>query len=130
MGATGLLVKDISLAWFFVKSLEKAKNLFVDILGLKVFENHVPFGWLRLGVENGQRIGMAEMGAGDPETELAPEQNAIATFTVKNIERAKKDLEEKGGHLLGEIIEISQEVKVALFKDADGNKFQLVEELS
>ena len=51
------------------------------------------------------------------------------TFTVPDIKKAIGEMSKKGVKLIGEMMEVPGHVKLQFFVDADGNTFQIVEEL-
>lgn len=119
-------IKSIDLAWIVVKDLKQAVKFYTE-MGLKVVENHEEFGWVELQPLNGQmRLGLAQA---SKESNVKPGQNAIVTFTVDDIEKAKKELEKKGTKIIGKIHEIPHQVKMLFVSDLDGNNFQLVQVL-
>lgn len=120
-------IKKIELSWIVVSDINKAKKFFVDHIGLKIDTEDKEMGWLELsGHEGGAILGIAQANDFSP---VSPGQNSITTFTVENIEKAVADLTKKGVELIGDILEIPGHVKMQLFADFDGNKFQLVENL-
>lgn len=121
-------VKEIALSWIVVSDLPKATKFFTECVGLKISQASEEYGWVELsGYEGGATLGLAAVGAHNP---ISPGHNAITTFTVDNIEKATADFSKKGVKLIGEIMEVPGHVKLQLFADLDGNKFQLVEDLS
>jgi len=77
------------------------------------------------GASGGQQIGVACM---DNENQK-PGDGAGITLTVDDLSKTKADFVAKGVEFVGEVMEVPNEVKLALFKDFDGNKFQLVQNL-
>lgn len=124
-----MAIRKMELAWITVSDFAKAKKFFVDTLGLTIFGGNEQFSWLELrGQDGGMLLGV---GGSKPNDGCAikPGQNAVMTFTVDDMEQTKAALEAKGVVFASEIIEIPGIVKMALFTDTDGNKFQLVENL-
>lgn len=113
-----------SLSWISVKDLKQARSLFEDTLGLKVTTDNADMGWLEFQGEQGGLIGMAQ-GEG-----LEPGKNAIIAIDVSDLDAMKAYLESKGLQFHGEVIEVPNNVKMAQFSDFDGNRFNLVEDLS
>lgn len=115
----------MDLSWIAVSDLKKAVNFFRDVLGLQVREQDDGYGWAELvGTEGGAALGLAQ------STDFTPLQqghNAIVTFTVDDIKATKAQLQKKGVHFIGELMEVPGEVILQLFSDPDGNKFQLVQ---
>ena len=67
---------------------------------------------------------------GSPRSANAAALSLAATFTVKNIARARKQLEDKGVKFDGETLEIPSLVKLATFFDPDGNSLMLFQTLA
>lgn len=121
--ATGMCLSSVT-----VSDLKKAKHLFVDLLGFEVKEYAEEYNWMELQGEEGSRLGIGQYAPqSSPDKELKPGTNAIPSISVLNIEEAKKHLESNGVQFLGKIMEIPGEVKLALFKDFDGNKYFLAQ---
>lgn len=122
-----MVVKSMELAWVVVSDFAKAKKFFTESVGLKVSSSNDEFGWAELcGKDGGALLGIATAGKHSP---VGPGQNAIVTLTVDDIVKAKAQLVKKGVKMLGDIIEVPGIVKMQLFEDLDGNKFQLVEDI-
>jgi len=124
------MVKSMNLAWISVSDYAKAKKFFTEQLGLKVVSDAPEFGWVELqGSEGGFTLGVAQEQIKSDE-DIRPGSNAIVTMTVADIAKARATLQAKGVRCIGDILEVPGHVKLALFADSDGNKFQLVEEVS
>lgn len=124
-----MAIKKIELAWISASNIKKAKEFFEKKLGLKIHVADENYGWLELSGKDGGML----LGVGSSEEEygpIKPGQNAIVTFTVDDIAHTKVDFEEKGVKFIGDIMEVPGQVKLALFVDEDGNKFQIVETLN
>lgn len=121
-------IKKSELSYVAVSDWEKARHFFINILGLKVFSSDENYNWMELSGsdEGGAMLGVSLYTEKYPSP-IQPGQNAIVTFNVKDIARTKSEFESKGVKFIGAIIEIPGHVKLALFEDPDGNKFQLVE---
>jgi len=122
-------IRRSDLAWITVSDIEKAKKFFVDKLGMKLNVEDATYGWLEL---SGSEEGGAVLGVGcdDEQNPVKPGHNAIMTFSVDDIVKTKEELEKKGVAFLSPIMKIPGHVKLVLFADEDGNKFQLVEDMS
>jgi len=120
-----MAVKDMKMSWIAVSDLKKGKKFFTDILGLKVHEESPEYQWVELQTDKGDS--MLGLAGPHPHSPIAPGQNAIVTFTVENVQKSAEEIAKKGVKLLGGIVEVPGEVKMQLFEDFDGNKFQLVE---
>jgi predicted enzyme related to lactoylglutathione lyase len=125
------LAKGISISSITVSNLEKAKYFFTELLGLEIQEYAEAFKWLEVGgSEQGARLGIGEEMTGNPHSEeMKAGSSAIVSIEVYDVEHAKQSLEKHNIEFIGEIIEIPGEVKLALFKDPDGNRFFLSEKL-
>lgn len=124
-----MAVKSIDLAWITVSDVEKTKKFFTDVIGLKLTTDSKEFGWCELsGAQGGCMLGIAQAQE-DPQADK-PGHNAVITLTVDDLIKTKAEFQAHGVQFLGDIIEIPGHVKMALFTDLDGNKFQIVELLS
>lgn len=118
-------VTKIDLNWIVVSDLKKAVEYYTKTVGLKLMELSEEYGWAELqGHDGGCRLGIAQ----ENKDEKAG-QNAVMTFTVKNLDSAKNEMVEKGAKAEGEIIEVPGHVKMQTFQDEDGNRFQMCEML-
>lgn len=124
-------IKHSKLSWIAVSDWEKAKSFFTEQLGMNISSSSEEFGWLELaGADGVPAIGLAHVASSDNPSPVHPGQNAIICLNVDNIVEAKANFEKKGVQFHGDIIEVPKEIKMALFTDPDGNKFQLVEVLN
>ena len=132
----------MSLVWITVSNLEKAEKFFTSVVGLTLKVADKEHGWLELiGTEGGCSLGIAassqEQGCcGEMEKSPGsccpvggPGSNAVVTLEVDDINKSKKELEDKGVKFTGPIMEYPGHVKLASFSDPDGNQFQLVQVL-
>ena len=119
------MLKSSNLSWIAVSDFKKARKFFTETLGLKELTCSEEYGWLELsGQEGGSMIGIAQA-----NVELGAGKNAVITLTVDNLDTTVAEFKKKGVHLIGEIMEVPGHVKLQMFTDLDGNKFQLVESL-
>ena len=124
------IAKGISLACVTVTDLKKAKHLFVDLLGLEIKEEAEEFKWLELGSEDQEaRLGVGEYFEDQGSEYMQAGTSAIVSIEVENVEEAKKHLEDNGVEFLNGVLEVPGEVKLAIFKDSDGNRYFLSEKL-
>ncbi|MCB1108982.1 MAG: VOC family protein [Chlamydiia bacterium] len=123
--------KGITLSAITVKNLEKTKHLFVDLLGLELKDYAPEHKWMEIGGEVGTLLGVGESSGecGPVEIQQAPGENAWVSITVDDVNEAKEHLEAHGIEFLGDIFEVPGHVKMALFKDFDGNRFWLTQML-
>ena len=121
------MLKSFDLAWIVVSDIKKARKFFTETLGLKEHAYSEEYGWIELcGQDGGTMIGIAQE---NEKTEIKSGQNAVITLTVDNLEETIAAFKKKNVKLLGEIMEVPGHVKLQMFTDADGNKFQLVQTL-
>jgi len=119
--------KSFDLAWIVVKDLKKAVKFYTETAGLKLLKASEEHGWAELQChESGAMLGIAVQ---QKENILKAGQNACVTFTVDDIEKAKKDLKKKGAKILGDIQEVPGHVRLLMVVDIDGNHFQLAQML-
>jgi len=117
--------KSIELSWIVVADVKKAVKFFTEVVGLKLLTFDEKYGWAELqGATGGSMLGIAQE---DEHSPVAPGSNAVVTITVDDIQKAKKDMEANGAKMIGDIMEVPEEVKLQMFADQDGNKFQLCE---
>lgn len=124
------LAKGISLSCITVSDINKAKHLFVDLLGLDLKEFVEEYKWMEIGGKDEEaRLGVGEYVENSEYQDIKAGSNAIISILVGNLEEAKEHLEANGIEFLGNILEIPGEVKMILFKDLDGNRYFLTESL-
>ena len=113
---------EVSLSWYRVSDLNAAKKFYGDVLGLKkTFEIE---GWCEFSHANGAAsIGLNQMAAGDDEG------GATVVLGVDELSRAQADLIKKGARFEGEVQEVPGVVRIATFRDPDGNRLQLCQTL-
>lgn len=123
-------IKSIDLSWIVVSDIKKATSYFTDVIGLKVTQSSIDQGWVELAGHNGGTVlGLAQAQT-DSLTPIPAGGNAVVTFTVENISKTKDELVKKGVKMLGDVLEVPGHVKLQFFADQDGNRFQLVQDLS
>jgi predicted enzyme related to lactoylglutathione lyase len=121
-----MAIKSYDLAWISVSDMQKARNFFVDTLGMKVMDDQPNYGWLEVAGEKGARIGI---GIGAPESPLKAGNNAVISLSVDNLDATKKMLVSKNVTILGDIMEVPGQVRLLLIQDQDGNLIHLCESL-
>jgi predicted enzyme related to lactoylglutathione lyase len=114
---------QISLAWYSVTDLDRAKDFYGATLGLKkTFE--MP-GWTEFShAEDAVSVGLA-LAKDAPN----PSGGATVVFRVPDVDQARKNLETKGVRFEGEVEEIPGAVRIATFRDPFENRLQLVQVL-
>lgn len=122
------MINKSELIWITTSDIKKARSFFEDTLGMRVMASDDNYGWLELqGNQGGCTLGVGNDSGYSP---IKPGSNAVVTLSVDNIEQSKAALEAKGVRFIGEILEIPEHVKMALFVDFDNNHFQLVQKLN
>lgn len=120
-----MVVKSTELCWIVVNNLKKAVDFYTKTLGLKLLNLTEEHGWAELqGKEGGTVLGICQVSEQNP---LKPGINAVMTFNVDNMEKAKKDLQAKGLQMIGPEIVVEGHVIMQDFVDLDNNRAQLVQ---
>ncbi len=122
-----MTIKRISLSWVGVSDITKAKQFFINTLGLQIFEEQAAYGWLEVKGKQGEQV--LGIGQANPESGMASGYNAVVTFVTDSYNQTKEELTQKGVHFFGEIAGNPDVPRMICFKDPDGNMFQLVEEM-
>jgi predicted enzyme related to lactoylglutathione lyase len=114
---------QISLAWYSVTDLEKAKEFYGNVLGLKkTFE--MP-GWAEFSnTPDGVAIGLAL----NPEAP-SPTGGATVVLRVPDLEQARQNLAKHGVNFEGDVKEFPGVVRLGLFRDPFGNRLQAAQVL-
>lgn len=122
-------IKNIGLAWIATSDINKAKSFFHETLGLTISDDSKEHGWLELHAQNDHfLLGIGAVNQEHQNSPIEPGHNAVITFTVEDIELAKKELEAKDIPVY-DIIEIAGHVKMSFMQDFDGNLFQMVQKI-
>lgn len=126
------MIKNMGLAWISVADIQQSKKFFTDVLGLQISSDSAEYGWLELKASGDTfllGVGQAQDDKKEGCGSVLPGHNAIVTMTVDDLIKVKAILAQKSVKMLGDIIEVPGHVKMQLFADLDGNKFQLVQML-
>jgi predicted enzyme related to lactoylglutathione lyase len=114
---------EVTLSWYQVADLERAKKFYGEVLELKK-TIEIP-GWVEFShAEGAASIGLNQMRENDAE------RGATVVLRVDDLARAQDDLKKKNVKFEGSVEEIPGVVRIATFRDPDGNRLQLVQELS
>lgn len=114
---------QISLAWYPVSDMDRAKDFYGNVLGLtKTFEMQ---GW----AEFSHAEGAVSVGLSLTEKVPAPAGGATVVFRVPDLEEARRNLSAKGVAFEGEVKEFPGMVRIATFRDPFQNQLQLVQVL-
>lgn len=113
---------EFSLAWYPVKDLEKAKQFYSEVLGLKnTFEME---GWAEFShTEGGAAVALSQ----DPRNQ--GEGRATVVLKVDDLDFARKELRGRGVKFEGRVEEVPGVVRIATFRDPSGNRLQLAQVL-
>lgn len=121
-----MVAKASYLSWIIVNNIDESRKFFKN-LGLEELSYDPRFKWAEFrGKAGGALIGVAQKSDMDPEPAGG---NAVITFSVDDLDQAKKELSSKGVKMLGDVLEVPGHVKMQTFADKDGNRFQIVENL-
>jgi predicted enzyme related to lactoylglutathione lyase len=113
---------EINVSWYQVNDMTAAKKFYGEVLGLnKTFEIE---GWCEFSHANGSAsIGLNQLREGDNE------RGATVVLRVDDLARVQKELTAKGVTFEGEVNEVPGVVRIATFRDPDGNRLQLCQVL-
>jgi predicted enzyme related to lactoylglutathione lyase len=113
---------EINVSWYQVNDINAAKKFYGDVLGLKkTFEME---GWCEFShADGGASIGLNQLREGDDE------RGATVVLRVDDLARAQAELVAKGVRFEGEVLEVPGAVRIATFRDPDGNRLQLCQVL-
>ena len=113
---------EINVSWYQVNDMNAAKKFYSEVLGLKkTFEME---GWCEFSHADGAAsIGLNQIREGDDE------RGATVVLRVDDLARVQKDLAAKGVKFEGEVYEVPGAVRIATFRDPDGNRLQLCQAL-
>jgi len=114
---------QISLAWYPVTDMDRAKEFYGNVLGLKkTFEME---GWAEFShAEEAVSVGLSLT-----EKVPSPAGGATVVFRVDDLDQASKQLAAKGVAFEGEVKEFPGMVRIATFRDPFQNQLQLVQVL-
>lgn len=108
-----------------VTDLDKSIRWYEDVLGFKTIYRLDEMGWAEVATE----VAKVSVGLSVVENPQVKGGTTL-TFGVRDIDGARKLLEERDVRFDGETITIPEMVKLATFYDPDGNKLMLYEGLS
>ena len=107
-----------------VSNMERSIEWYRDAFGFELIYKLDDWGWCELSTPlEGVSIGLGQ-------TEDEARGATSPTFSVVDIEAAKKHLESVGATFEGDINVIEGMVKLASFKDPDGNPFGVAQNIS
>lgn len=121
---------EVMLAWYSAKNLDETRKFYTDVLGLdKTFEMQ---GWAEFGkAKKGAPGGVAEGATIGISTgpNSGKEPGATVVLKVHNVEAERKRLESRGVIFDGPTEEVMGAVRIAAFRDPNGNRLQLCQVL-
>jgi CreA protein len=106
-----------------VSNFDAAVDWYREALGFELVYRLDQYGWGEVQTPlQGITIGLGQ-------TEELKHGGTVPTFTVKDIDVARKHLESVGARFDGETYQIEDMVKLATFYDPDGNAWMLAQQL-
>lgn len=109
-----------------VLDIQAAMKWYQEVLGFELIYYLEELGWCELkSPVPGVNVGLSQVEKMPP-----PGGNAVLTWGVKDIDRAKGDLESRDVRFDGDIRTIEGMVKLATFYDPDGNCYMLYQDIS
>lgn len=122
---SNIAFKDELTVPFQVTDCLKSIAWYQDVLGFKLLYHVEEIGWCEMETH------IKNVAVGFSQVEKPKvEGGATLTWGVKDIEAARKEMEEKGVRFDGETHIIPDMVKLATFFDPDGNHLMLAESLN
>ena len=107
-----------------VRDIAASMQWYQKVLGFTLLYHLEDMGWCELATETkGVNVGLSQVE--EPEVQ----GGATLTFGVKDIDAARRILEEQRVRFDGETQTIPNMVKLATFYDPDGNKLMLYQDL-
>jgi predicted enzyme related to lactoylglutathione lyase len=107
-----------------VTDLDRSIEWYRSVLGFRLVYKMDEMGWSELATETkGVNVGLSQV------EKAAPQGGATLTFGVKDIDAARKSLEDRRVRFDGATMTIEGMVRLATFYDPDGNKLMLYQDL-
>ena len=107
-----------------VTNMQRSIKFYEDVVGFKLQYKLDDMGWCELTTS------VPNLSIGLSQVEKPKVGEMTPTFSVKDIDAARKALEERGAKFDGETREIPDMVKLATFYDPDGNTLMLYQSLA
>jgi predicted enzyme related to lactoylglutathione lyase len=114
--------QGIDLVWITVKDMNAAIKYYTEVLGFEVVSRHDAFKWAEIKGPQGIHLGLGE---GEECCGVKSGGNAIITVVVKDLIKARRELQKSGATLVGNIQEVPGHVVLQTVKDPFGNVLQL-----
>jgi predicted enzyme related to lactoylglutathione lyase len=119
---------QLTVAWYTVSDLERAKEFYGDVLGLKK-TLEIP-GWAEFGhAQDAPTIGLNAMPRNEGGPKPGSDGGATVVLRVADVEKTQQHLAGRGVKFEGKIEEVQGVVRIATFRDPDGNRLQLCQVL-
>jgi predicted enzyme related to lactoylglutathione lyase len=107
-----------------VADLDRAIDWYRSVLGFTLLYKMDEMGWCELSTETkGVNVGLSQV------EKVEPRGGATLTFGVRDIDRARRQLESQKVRFDGDTQTIEGMVRLATFFDPDGNKLMLFQDL-
>ena len=123
------MVIKCGMPWITVSDMQKARSLFVDLLGGVIYDDNAEYRWLEiqfgdsfLGVFENPKKATTSFSFSN---ENYPGQNAVVSFVVDQAQEAHTKLNEHG-FSTEPITSIPVVFNCFLFYDRDGNNLQII----
>jgi len=120
------MITGFSVAYHYVKNFKKAKQWYIDKLGLKPDFGSDEMGWQEFCAGDSKTT-VSINSTGPPQAgKTAPRKGATIVFACDDIKQTVAELKKKGVKFKGDIMDAGP-VLIATFSDPDGNVMQVVQ---
>ena len=119
-------LQKLGVVFYFVTDWERAKAFYGETLGMKEVYSTDEGGWAEYATNSDVNLAIHRT---RPGQEVTP-GGGTAIFDVADAEQAKADLEARGVAFAGELRDIPGITRLGTFLDPDGNKLQIVQDLT
>ena len=119
-------LQKMGVVFYFVSDWERAKAFYGETLGMKQVYCSDEGGWAEYATNSDVNLAIHRT---RPGQEVA-QGGGTAIFDVADANDAKTQLEGRGVSFAGELRDIPGITRLGTFLDPDGNKLQIVQDLS